>query len=113
MPSRRFQRQSDECRFVGVGMNNGWADLQRDAQAAPCQPNIQVQFVARRSNHSAPDPGHIPRATNIEARHVVAVVVGRQHQPMPELLNGFRLLPDAHMVAVIRKKLVDASIRIV
>ena len=83
-------------------------DCRPDAQGHPKRPvrerRVEVDLMPRRPHHGALDPRHIPRAVNLQARHIVAIVVGADDHSMPELLQGPRLLPDPNMAAIIGKK---------
>jgi len=57
--------------------------------------------MPRRADHRALDPGHIPRAMDLDPRHIVAVVICRDHHAVATALERLGLLPDPDVVPVI------------
>src|SRR5439155_2912404 len=70
-------------------------------QRAIGERHVEIELVARRPHHGALDPGHIPGSADVEAGHIVAVMVGGDHQAVAALLQHLRLLPDPHVAAVV------------
>src|SRR5262249_23367609 len=57
--------------------------------------------MPRGADHRAFDPRDIPRALDLEARHIVAVVIGRDNHAVPNTLERLGLLPDPDMISII------------
>src|SRR6476661_331083 len=78
--------------FVEMGVNYVGLELGCDALHRGGQRHIEIELMARGTNHHAPFPRDVYRAADINAGHIIADMVGAKGDGMtPALEMGYLL----------------------
>ncbi len=95
---------ADQCAFVKVRVDQVGLEAAYLPQDNREERGVEIEFVPRRADDNALAPGNIDAPANIDARHILPIVVGADGNPVPQPLERANLLEGTDMRAVIGKK---------